>query len=89
MIRARSGAWLKAKVTIVTASEPSLAAVETRPRRFSFPVAEYDKAAAQNARRVLAAAAGAAKQKGVACETVHANGFPAEAIIDGEREGLA
>ena len=73
---------LKAKVTIVTASEPWLAAVGDAAPAFSFPVAEYDKAAAENAQGILAAAAAAAKQKGVACETVHANGFPAEAIIE-------
>ena len=54
---------LKAKVTIVTASEPWLAAVGDAAPAFSFPVAEYDKAAAENAQRVLAAAAAAAKQR--------------------------
>jgi nucleotide-binding universal stress UspA family protein len=76
------GHELKAKVTIVTAREPWQAAVGDAAPAFSFPVEEYDKAAAENAERILAAAAAVAKQKGVACETVHANGFPAEAIIE-------
>jgi nucleotide-binding universal stress UspA family protein len=73
---------LKAKVTIVTASEPWQAAVGGAAPAFSFPIAEHDKAAAENAERILAAAAAAAKPKGPTCETVHANGFPAEAIIE-------
>ena len=81
---------LKAKVTIVTASEPWLAAVGDAAPAFSFPVAEYDKAAAENAQGILAAAAAAAKQKGVACETVHALGFPEEWLLiewpKGEKE---
>ena len=73
---------LNAKVTIVTASEPWQAAVGDAAAAFSFPIAEYDKAVAENAPHPVAAAAAAAKQKGVACETVHVNGFPAEAIIE-------
>lgn len=73
---------LKAKVTIVTAREPWQAGVGDAAPALSFPVAEYDKAMAENADRILAAAAAAAKQKGVDCGTVHANGFPAEAIIE-------
>jgi nucleotide-binding universal stress UspA family protein len=73
---------LKAKVTIVMASEPWQAAVGDAAPAFSFPIEEYEKAATENATRVLSAAGGLAKQKGLDCETVHVNGFPAEAIIE-------
>ncbi len=73
---------LQAKVTIVTASEPWQAAVGDAAPAFSFPIEEYEKAAAESAERILAAAGALAKQKGVASETVNANGFPAEAIVE-------
>jgi nucleotide-binding universal stress UspA family protein len=73
---------LDAKVTIATASEPWQAAVGDAAPAFSFPIAEYDKVVAENAARILSTAGAVAKQKGVACETVHVNGFPAEAIIE-------
>ena len=43
---------LKAKVTAVTASEPWTSMV-TGEAAFAFPVEEYEKAAAENATRIL------------------------------------
>jgi nucleotide-binding universal stress UspA family protein len=72
---------LKAKVTAVKATEPwaSMALGETA---LAFPVEDYEKAAAEEAARILGAVSDAAKKQGVACETVHVNNFPAEGIIE-------
>jgi nucleotide-binding universal stress UspA family protein len=72
---------LNAKVTVITASEPwtTMASAEAA---FAFPVEEYEKAGAEHAAHILADAGKAAQAQGVACETVHVNDFPAEAIID-------
>lgn len=51
-----------------------------------FPLDDYEKAAAENATRILASVAGEAKDAGVACETVHASDFPAEGIIATARD---
>jgi len=72
---------LKAKVTVVTATEP-WAAMATGAGAFAFPVEEYEKSAAENAARILGEVSAAAKQKDVVCETVRVNDFPAEGIID-------
>ena len=73
---------LKAKVTAVTATEPWSAMMTGEPAAFAFPIEEYEKAAAENAARILSAVREAAKKQDVPCETVHVNDFPAEAIID-------
>jgi nucleotide-binding universal stress UspA family protein len=71
---------LGAKVTAVTATEPWSAMV-TGETALAFPIEDYEKAAADDAARILAAVGAAAKKQGVACDTVHVNDFPAEAIV--------
>jgi nucleotide-binding universal stress UspA family protein len=71
---------LGAKVTAVTTTEPWTTMVTAGPA-FVFPVEEYEKAAADKAARILAAVEAAARERGVACETVHVKDFPAEGII--------
>ncbi len=71
---------LKSKVTAVTATEP-WSTMASEPA-LVFPIEEYEKAAAENAARLLAGVAAAAKDAGVACETVHVEDFPAEGIIE-------
>src|SRR5262245_49689692 len=73
---------LKAMVTVVTATEPWSTAVGDAAPAFAFPVDDYEKAAAEGASRILAAAASAAAKQGVACDTVRVSDFPAEAIIE-------
>jgi nucleotide-binding universal stress UspA family protein len=71
---------LKARVTAVTVTEPWSAMMTGEPA-LTFPIDDYEKAAAESARRILASAGSAARDAGVACETVHASDFPAEGII--------
>jgi len=72
---------LRAKVTAVTATEP-WAGMIGGEAALSFPIEDYDKAAAENAARILSSVSETARQAGVACETLHINGFPAEAIVE-------
>jgi nucleotide-binding universal stress UspA family protein len=72
---------LKAKVTAVTVTEPWSAMVTGEPA-LVFPIEDYEKAAAENAARILSGVAGAAKDAGVACETAHIYDFPAEGIVE-------
>ena len=72
---------LKAKVTVVTATEP-WTTMMTGEAAVAFPIEEYEKAGAENAARILEAVAASAKSAQVGCETVHVNDFPAEAIVD-------
>jgi nucleotide-binding universal stress UspA family protein len=72
---------IKANVTVVTATEPWSAMMLGEPAALAFPIEEYEKSAAENARRILSAVQDAAQKQGVACETVHVNDFPAEAIV--------
>jgi len=72
---------LNAKVTAINASEPWSAMAMGEPVALSFPIDEYEKAAAESAEAILSKVRDAAKAMGVACETVHVNDFPAEAII--------
>jgi nucleotide-binding universal stress UspA family protein len=71
---------LGARVTAVTATEP-WSAMASEPA-LVFPIEEVEKAAAENAAHVLGGVAAAARDAGVACETVHVKDFPAEAIIE-------
>lgn len=73
---------LKANVTAVTATEPWTAMVSPEGAALSFPIDEYEKAAAENAARILAKVREDAANAGVACETLHATNFPADAIIE-------
>jgi nucleotide-binding universal stress UspA family protein len=72
---------LSARVTAVTATEPWSAMVVGEPA-LAFPIEDYEKAAAENAARILSDVSAAAKAAGVACETVHINDFPAEGIVE-------
>jgi nucleotide-binding universal stress UspA family protein len=72
---------LKARVTAVTASAPWSAMVSGDDLPFTFPVAEYEKASAEGAARILAKVAEEAERFGLTCETAHVTDFPAEAII--------
>ena len=74
-----------AKVTAVKASEP-WTAMSAGEVALAFPVEDYEKAAAEDAARILDAVKAAAKQQGVTCDTVHVNDFPAEAIIATAKE---
>jgi nucleotide-binding universal stress UspA family protein len=74
-------ARLEAKVTAVTATQPWSAMMLGEPAALSFPIEEYDNAAAENAGRILAGVAEAARKLNIPCETTRANDFPAEAII--------
>ena len=71
---------LGAKVTAVTATEPWTTMMTGEPA-LVFPIEDYEKAAAQKADRILAEVEAAARQRDVACETVHVKDFPAEGII--------
>jgi nucleotide-binding universal stress UspA family protein len=77
---------VKAKVTAVTVSEPWTALV-TGEMALGFPYQEYEKGAAENAARILAAASEAAKSSGVECATAYvADRYPAEAIVECARD---
>ena len=71
---------LNAKVTAINATEPWTAMV-TGEAALAFPIEEYEKSAEENATKMLSEVSAAAKKQGVACDTVHVNDFPAEAII--------
>lgn len=72
---------LKAKVTAVSATEPWTAMMAGEPAALSFPIDEYETAAAENAERILSKVREEAAKLGVDCETVHVNDFAAEAIL--------
>ena len=73
---------LGARVTAVMATEPWSAMTNGEAIAFDFPIAEYEKAATQDATRVLAKVGETAKTLGVPCETVHVVNFAAEAIVE-------
>lgn len=72
---------LGSKVTIVIAIEPWKSMI-VGEAAFSFPIEEYEKAAAQTAETVLSAARDLAGKAGVPCETLHVTNFPAEGIVE-------
>lgn len=72
---------LKARVTAVNATEPWSAMVSGDDLPFTFPIAEYEKAAAESAAHILAKVAEEAGRFGLDCQTVHVTDFPADAII--------
>ena len=72
---------LGAAVVAVTATEPWTAMTHGEGFAFSFPVEEYEKAAAERAEQILGKVRADAQKMAVACETVHVNDFPAEAIL--------
>jgi nucleotide-binding universal stress UspA family protein len=73
---------LGAKLTAVTASEPWTTMMVAGDPGATFPTMEYEKAARENALRILDAVSSMAKAAGVACETVHVMTYPADAIVD-------
>jgi nucleotide-binding universal stress UspA family protein len=74
-------ARLGARVTAVTATQPWSAMMLGEPAALSFPIEDYEKAAAEDAGRILTGVAEAARKLDVPCETTHVNDFPAEAIV--------
>ena len=72
---------LRAKVTAVTATEPWSSMV-IGEAALSFPIEDYEKAAAENASRILSGVSDATTQAGVACETLHIDDFPAEGSVE-------
>jgi nucleotide-binding universal stress UspA family protein len=72
---------LQAKVTAVTATEPWSGMISGEPA-LTFPIEDYQKAAAENAARILTGVSETARQAGVACETLHVSDFPAEGIVE-------
>ncbi len=73
---------LGSKVTAITVTEPWTAAVSGE-WAVAFPVAEYEKAAAANAEKILEQVAEAAKRIGIACERRHIKDqFAAEGIVE-------
>ncbi len=75
-------ATLKSKVTVVTISEP-WSSVVSGEMAFGFPIEDYDKSVAANARKILAGVTQSARTAGVACDVVHLpNQHPADAILD-------
>ena len=73
---------LSAKITAVHVTEPWTTAVSGE-WAIAFPVEEYEKIAADNAKSLLAKIAGEAARSGVACETLHVpDEFAADGIVE-------
>jgi nucleotide-binding universal stress UspA family protein len=72
---------LGAQVVVVMATEPWSAMTNHKGFAFNFPIAEYERAAAEHAEQNLARVRAEAQKNAVACETVHVNDFPAEGIL--------
>jgi len=72
---------LGAEVVAVTATEPWVAMTNGEGFAFSFPIEEYEKAAAERAEGILSKVRAEAEKLAIACETVHVNDFPAEGIL--------
>jgi nucleotide-binding universal stress UspA family protein len=73
-------AALKAKVTAVTAEEPFEALMVADPSQRP-PIKEFEYAAAEGARRILAEVNERARERGVECTTVQVTDFAAPAIL--------
>jgi nucleotide-binding universal stress UspA family protein len=72
---------LAAQVVVVTASEPWTAMTDGAGFAFSFPIEEYEKAAAERAEEILSKVRADAQRLAIVCETVHVKDFPAEGIL--------
>lgn len=73
---------LNANAAAVTVTEP-WTAFATPEAAIAFPFDEYEKSAAESARRTLAAADDAAKKIAVSCGTIHVKDqYPADGILD-------
>jgi nucleotide-binding universal stress UspA family protein len=73
---------LGARVVILTATEPFLGVAKADLNTIDFSIEEYEKAAKATAAGILDKIRQDALTQGVECETLHVNGFPAEAIIE-------
>jgi nucleotide-binding universal stress UspA family protein len=73
-------AVLKAGVTAVTAEEPLEALMVAEPSQRS-SVGEFERVAAESARRILAEVHERAQEQGIDCATVQVSDFPAPAIL--------
>jgi nucleotide-binding universal stress UspA family protein len=72
---------LKARVTVVTATEPWTDVVASEIV-IAFPIEDYDKAQIEHAKAILDRATKAADAKGVVCKTLHAsNQYASDAIV--------
>jgi len=75
-----------ARLTAVTVTEPWTAVVPGE-MGMAFPVDDYEKGAAENARAILTAVQQEADAAGVGCDTVHMAGqYPADGIIATAKE---
>ena len=72
---------LHARTTAVNVTEPWSATVTGEPP-FMVPMINFDEVAAKRALDILSRVRGAANEAGVACETLHVSGFPAENIVE-------
>jgi nucleotide-binding universal stress UspA family protein len=72
---------LGAEVVVVTATEPWTTMTNGEGFAFSFPIEEYEKAAAERAEQLLGKVRAEAQKIAVACETARVNDFPAEGIL--------
>jgi nucleotide-binding universal stress UspA family protein len=73
---------LGSKVTAVHVTEPWTSAVSGE-WTVAFPVEEYEKTAAANAKKLLANVADEARRHGVACDTFHVRDqYAAEGIVE-------
>jgi nucleotide-binding universal stress UspA family protein len=73
---------LGARAVVVTATDPWLGLMNADTIPVYFPVEEYERAAKAEAGRLLGKVRDEALTLGVECETLHINGFPAEAIVE-------
>jgi nucleotide-binding universal stress UspA family protein len=73
---------LGARVVVVTATEPWLGLINADMNAISFPIEEYERATKEEAARILGKVRDEALTLAVECESLHVNGFPAEAIIE-------
>ena len=73
---------LGARVVVLTATEPWLGMINADLNVVNFSIEEYEKATKEEAARILGKVRDEALTLGVECETLHINGFPAEAIIE-------
>jgi nucleotide-binding universal stress UspA family protein len=71
-----------ARVVVVTATEPWLGLINADMNAISFPIEEYERATKEEAARILGKVRDEALTLAVECESLHVNGFPAEAIIE-------
>jgi nucleotide-binding universal stress UspA family protein len=73
---------LNANVTAVTVTEPWTAYI-TGEGPIAFPIDEYEKSAAENATRTLAAVGDLANKFAVDCKSIHLKDqYPADGILD-------